>query len=357
VLIQFTCSMSNDAAKPPDNAGPPAGLPTKTIVNSLLDHMVDGREFASLLDVAPQNLNLSAEIRRGILEVEMLRQRPLLCYVSNVLRAGEPLTPLELADDLPFSEMVAAVPASAQAVDVFVVTPGGSAQQANSFVQKLRTRFSDVAFLVPHMCMSAGTILVTSGNDIVMDERGFLGPIDPQVPNRDGRFVPAQALFALVAKLQESGRIAIQKGQNPEWTDVQLLRLLDPKELGNAIGATEYAVQLVREYLEKYKFSNWVEHSSDGRAVTAEDRKKRADEVARKLGSHDEWRAHSHGIFRDVLWERCRIKITHPDAALVRAMRRLWTVYYWAFENTPIQKAIVSSNYSIFKAHQINRIK
>lgn len=333
------------------------GIPQKPLVSSLLDAMKDGREYSSLLEVRTEAINLVTEIRRAVKDIEDIRGRPLLCYVGNVVRAGDQFTSIELADDLPFAELVAAAPAESKQIDMLVVTPGGSGQQVSSFVHKLRPRFENVAFIVPHMCMSAGTIFVASGNEIVMDERGFLGPIDPQVRNREGLMVPAQALFTLVSKIRDDGQKALQSGQNPTWTDIQLLKLVDPKELGNAIAGTNYAVQLVREYLKTYKFSDWSIHSSSGKPVTALDKEARADEIARLLSSHEEWKTHSHGIFRDVLFQKLRIKITHPDATLTRAIRRLWALLYWSFENTNIQKVFLSQQYSLFKAKPGNKTK
>lgn len=320
------------------------------MVSSLLDAMKDGREYSSLLEVQANNINLVSEIRRGVAEVEEARGRPLICYVSNVLRAGDVGTTIDLADDLPFAELVAAVPSNIREVDVFVVTPGGSGQQVNSFVNKLRPRFDFVGFVVPHMCMSAGTLWVTSGNEIVMDARAFLGPIDPQVRNREGRFVPAQALFTLVADIQKQGEESIAKGQQPTWTNIQLLRLLDPKELGDALAASHYSVQLATDYLNKYKFASWTIRDSSKQLVTPQYRLATAKKVAALLGSHNEWKAHSHGIFPDVLHEKCGLQITRPDAKLTRAMRRLWALCYWTFENTEIQKIYLSRSYSLFRS-------
>lgn len=332
-------------------------MPEKPRVSSLLDAMVDGREYSSLLEVLPDNINLVAEFRRGIADIEAIRGRPCLCYVSNVVRAGELFTSIELADDLPFAEMVASVSADAKEVDVFVVTPGGSAQQVSSFVHKLRPRFDTIAFLVPHMCMSAGTIWAMSGDEIVMDERGFLGPIDPQVRNRENSFVPAQALFTLLKKIQEEGQRALSNGHQPPWSDIQLLRLIDPKELGNAIASTKYAEQLVADYLEKFKFRDWTTHSSDQRAVTAEDRKKTAAEIAGKLASHEAWKTHSHGIFHNVLWDEIRLKISLPDPTLTRTLRRLWALYYWSFENSEIRKIFVAKDYALMKINPVPKAK
>lgn len=311
--------------------------------------MKDGREYSSLLEVSVAGLRIDLELRRALAEIEALRGRPLLCYAANVLRAGEPNTTIELADDLPFAEMVESVPTERRAVDILVVTPGGSAQQVSSFVQKLRPRFESVAFIVPHMCMSAGTILVMSGNEIVMDARGFLGPIDPQVRNREGQWLPAQALFTLVARIQEEGQKALAKGQNPDWSALQLLKLLDAKDLGNAIAATDYAVLLVRQYLEQYKFSSWNKHTSTGQPVKPEERMQRAEWIAKQLSDHSAWKTHSHGIFPDVLSDRLKLQITTPDEELTRAIRRFWALAYWLFERARLRKVFISANYCLFK--------
>src|SRR5262249_11338265 len=147
-------------------------------------------------------------------------------------------------DELPFAEMIDAVPGSAREVDVVVVTPGGSAQTASCFVDKLRSRFDHVAFIIPNACMSAGTILVLSGDQIWMDERSSLGPIDPQVLGGEGRVVPLQALWVLLKEIEDKGRAAIAKGHQPCWSPLQLLRNFATKELGDALSATRYVKDL-----------------------------------------------------------------------------------------------------------------
>jgi hypothetical protein len=52
--------------------------PKKKPVDSLLDVMKDGNEFASLVDVAPQGINLRDEIKRSISEIETIRNHPTL---------------------------------------------------------------------------------------------------------------------------------------------------------------------------------------------------------------------------------------------------------------------------------------
>ena len=325
--------------------------PSKRVVQSLLDVMKDGNEYASLLDVFPEHMNVVNEIRRGMADVEQIRKRPLLVYAANVLYSkGDVPTGIVSADDLPFAEMVAQVDAGDTAVDVLVVTPGGVAQQVAQFVNRLRPRFDHVAYVVPHVAMSAGTIWVLSGDQIWMDERGSLGPIDPQVPGRDGRFLPAQALLSLIESIRVRGEERLKNGANPAWTDQMLLRNMDAKEIGDAHSFSMYSIQLAANYLENYKFRSWVTHQS-GNAVTADQRKRRAAEITTKLCDRSQWKVHSHGISRDVLWNELQLKIDHPEQedGFLRALRRFWALMYWVFDNATVVKMFLSQNYSVVR--------
>ena len=77
----------------------------------------------------------------------------------------------------------------------------------------------------------------------------------------------------------------------------------------------------------------------------------RAKEIAVKLCAHERWKVHSHGISRDVAWNELQLKIERPEdvPGLQRALRRLWTLLYWSFENTMVLKVYVSQNYAIFR--------
>jgi ClpP class serine protease len=65
---------------------------------------------------------------------------------------------------------------------VFVLeTAGGYAETARRISDALRHHYAVIDFLVPSIAMSAGTILVMSGDAIHMDYYSVLGPIDPQI--------------------------------------------------------------------------------------------------------------------------------------------------------------------------------
>lgn len=346
--------------KPPRNFGGPrpnifqAPLPGVTVlpparnIKSFFDVMQDGNEYNSIVGLIPANgTDVAQEVKKGIAEIEAIRGRPCLMYIGNTIRPVE--SSIDNTDDLPFTEMVASVPEGARDVDVLLVTGGGSGQQVVRFVERLRARFDRVSFLLPSLCMSAGTLFALSGDEIWMDERACLGPIDPQVPTRDGRYVPAQALLVLVNELQRQGQREMEQGRGVPWSLVRVIDTLDKKELGDAVTASAYAQTMASEFLEKYKFRNWTTRQTAGAAVSPEYRKQRAQEVGAQLVSHERWKSHGHSITREVLWNEIKLKIEHPAADLQRAMRRTWAVCHWIFDKTPVQKLLLASNYSYVK--------
>lgn len=321
----------------------------KKRAKSLLDVMVDGREYQSLVDYIFEEVNLKEELTRAVQEIEVVRQRPLLCYLANFVKPTPGAsTSIDYSDDIPFSEAVSTIPIDRKEVDIMLVTPGGSAEQVNKFVNVLRPRFDHVAFILPWMAMSAGTIWAMSGDEIWMDERATIGPIDPQVPSKDGRFLPAQALITLVNDIQERGQRQISQGLQPNWTDIHLLNSIDGKELGNAWNASRYSIELVSKFLNNYKFKNWTQ-DKDGKTITPQERGERAQIAAVKLCDHAFWKSHGNGISRQDVKNECKIRIEFPETNpdFYRAIRRFWGLFYYLFEASVLNKIIASKDYNL----------
>jgi hypothetical protein len=325
--------------------------PAPPRVDSLLDQMKDGIEYESIVPFAPKNDNLIPELRRALGEIEAIRGRPCVCYAANVLRAM-PNTSIELSDDLPFVEMVGKVDGSAKAVDVVVVTGGGSGQQVSQFESTLRPRFDDVAFVLPNLCMSAGTLWALSGDSIWMDSRAVIGPIDPQVRAADGSFLPAQAILVLLNKIKEEGEAAIKAGKPPPWHYIRLVDTMDRRQIGDAISLSEYSIKLATGFLERYKLKHWVRRGSTGAEVTPDLRAERAAWIAKRLCSHEYWRSHAHGISREVANAELRLHIERPESVpgLERAIRRFWALLYYTFDKSALCKLFLSQSYCVTRA-------
>lgn len=336
----------------PQNKQQPQPHPAMPVSSTMLDKMVDGREFESLLKFQYNNLNVVGELQKSIQEIKAIRNRPVVCYVSNVVKPTTSSISIDDSDDLPFNEMIASLPPDAKEIDIVLVTPGGFAHQVAKFVNKLRPRFDSVGFILLSKSMSAGTIFITSGDEIVMTNQSQIGPVDPQVRTKSGEFVPAQSILTLIDEIKIRGEELIKKGQKPAWTDLQILNSIDPKEIGNAMNASNYSIQLVEEYLYNFKFKNWHIHSDGSTTVSDDERKARANEIAKMLCDHGKWKNHGHAITREAAWDVCKLKITHSEdvVGLDRAMRRMWALYYWIFENLPLAKIFISENYCIMRS-------
>ena len=192
--------------------------------------------------------------------------------------------------------------------------------------------------------MSAGTVLVMSGNAIHMDYYSLLGPIDPQIQNDQGRFVPALGYLEQYDRMIEKSR----EGTLTDAETVILLQKFDPAELAFYEHAKELTVSLLESWLSKYKFQTWTAHSSSGAPVTDDERKLRAKEIANQLNDTNLWHTHSRGIGISVLKDTLRLVIedysdNHERRRLVRDYFDLASDYYGTYGGTANPRVFVQS--------------
>jgi len=177
------------------------------------------------------------------------------------------------------------------AIAVFIRTGGGSAETAERMVAVLRKHYKQIYFVVPDIAMSAGTILCMAGDKIYMDYASSLGPIDPQIPTPDtGDYVPALGYLDKVKEITEKGDLAP--------ADVVLLKSLDLAKLALFEQARDLSTDLLKEWLVKYKFKDWIKHrtTNKGAKVTINEKRARAKEIADALANHKMWRSHGRNL-------------------------------------------------------------
>lgn len=326
---------------------------THKLATSLLDMMEDGREYQSIVG-KNVSLDLGKEMKRAMDDIQAIRKRPIICYIANTLNPiiyGKASISIDNNDDTPFLEILNSIPQEEKSVDIILVTPGGSADTVDYFVKKLRDRFDKIAFILPYMAMSAGTIFCMSGDELIMSDSAYIGPIDPQVPSRGGRFVPAQSILTVISNIKVRGEEQLKKGLQPDWTDIQILNNLDPKELGNAITASAFSMKLVSEYLKDFKFRDWIVHSN-GKEVTMDERNQRALYIAKLLCDNSVWLSHGSRITRKIARDLCQLKVIFPEdiVGLARAIKRFWALLQLILENNTITKIYASDNYFLFRS-------
>jgi hypothetical protein len=230
-------------------------------------------------------------------------------------------------------------------LDMYIETRGGSGEAAEEIVRFLRSKFDKVSFVVAGEAKSAGTLIVLSGDEILMTDTGSLGPIDAQV--KIGRSIVSA--YDYIEWVKEKRKEAEEKGRlNP--FDATMVAQISPGELSGVYHALKFAEDLVVEWLAKYKFKNWTVTETRGIKVDDDMRKQRAEEIAKELINHGKWRTHGRSIKIDDL-EQIGLKIIRvdDDTKLKDVVYRIHTVCRLLFNTTAIYKIFATADEKIFK--------
>ena len=204
---------------------------------------------------------------------------------------------------------------------VLLHTQGGIVEEVRNIVQVIRHHYQHVHFLVPVCAMSAGTVLVMSGDKIYMDYLSKLGPIDPQIQTNSGeRLVPALSYLRQFERLVEKS-----KKEMLTAPELALLSKLDLAELHKLELASRLSVSLIEGWLTEYKFKDW---SQNGNEVSLDKKKQRAREIAEKLNDHEKWYTHGNSIHKDILEKDIGLRI--DDYSEEKNLKKTVWDYFWS---------------------------
>jgi len=209
---------------------------------------------------------------------------------------------------------------------IFIVltTGGGSANVVERFVNILRQHYDEVNFIVPDYAYSAGTIFCMSGDSIHMDYFSVLGPIDPQIQNREGKLVAALGYLDKINEL-------LEKAKNNTLTEAEfvILKDFDLAELRGYEQAKDLTIDLLEKWLVKFKFKNWTEHRTDpnklGQPVTDDEKLARAKDIGIHLSNNNKWKSHGRPINIEALKE---LRLEIDDYSNNEVRRTLIRDYY-----------------------------
>lgn len=235
----------------------------------------------------PDGTALLKERRAKIVEIQGLTGRPLVVYFSNFIKGGSGNIPNNSIDDsdvTAFSDLIEDVPGDQ--LDVLLHTPGGVVESAERIVSLLRSKFGSVRFVIPHSAYSAGTLISFAGDEILMDDRSTLGPVDPQLLFRDPNTGESQAVPAQAITLGFQRSIAALKDAPPEVLKAYLpmLNKLNLHLLEICKSAEALTTTLSGELLRNYMFK--------GLADAAE----RAAKITEFFSKHESTLSHRRGI-------------------------------------------------------------
>ena len=303
--------------------------------------------YSEYLNINMNSSQLSTERKRWLNEISKLRgQRCVLSYAGDINKVGVN-SGIEYADFIFFSDQLATLSGS-DSIDIILETPGGQAEIVEQMVNAVRAKFSHIGIIVPGMAKSAGTIFAMAGDEILMGPDSALGPIDAQMmyPGTGKRFSAGAFLDGL-----EKIRVEIIKNGgklNPMY--IPILQSISPGEIQACENAQAFSKELVKEWLAKFKFSNWTKHKSTGKVVSPEEREARAAGIADKLCQPSSWLTHGRSINIEEL-RNLKLEIIDysEESDLNQAITRYFILLSMLFDKTNIYKVFETPNTQIFR--------
>lgn len=287
--------------------------------------------------------DLFEELQRLVEQYNAVTGRYLYLYVAAMFK-HLPGISMEEDDFYIFRDMLQSVH-DFDEIDVYIETPGGNGVTAEQIAKFLHSKFKRVNFVISGEAKSAGTILAMAGNEIYMTETGSLGPIDAQVSI--GRTVVSaydyiEWITDKINEAEKTGRL------NP--VDATMIAQITPGEIQLVNHSMEYAKDLVKEWLQKYKFNGWTKTETRQEIVTDKMKKDRAETVAEDLAKHSRWRTHGRSLGIEDL-ESIGIKVVNLEEQknIAEIIYRIQFVCRLIQESTSIYKLFYSKDEKIFK--------
>ena len=171
-------------------------------------------------------------------------------------------------------------------------------------------------------------MMALSGDEILMDDKSELGPIDPQI-QINGNFVPAQTVIDGFEEAKE-----IIKSSGPEILPayMPLLNKYDLHILQICKNARELSERLVSNWLKNYMFNG------------EKDAGEKASNIAKKLSNHKEYLSHGRPIkIKDAQELGLKVIDLRADDKLKNKVWSLYCVIELLLDRSPVIKLYENS--------------
>jgi len=286
--------------------------------------------------------DLENELIQLIKVYNTIRGTYLIVYAGAIGRQI-PDIPLSMDDYYTIYDMLKDV--DSQKLDFYIETPGGSGEAAEEIGRFIRDKFENIVFVISGESKSAGTILALSGDEIFMTKSGSLGPIDAQM--RIGRTVGSA--YDYMGWIHEKRTEAQKNGMlNP--FDATMVAQISPSELKGVYNSLEFAKDIVKEWISKYKFKDWTVTETRKIPVTDEMKRERAEKIAKELTNHGRWRSHGRSLkIGDLESIGLKIKRLDEDAKLAEIVYRIQTIIRLIFSSGTNYRIVATEKDKLFK--------
>lgn len=227
--------------------------------------------------------------QKYLARVSELTGRPTVLYATRwtVTGTGFAVTPdllsIEFEDVHGFMETLHGL--TGDHLNLIIHSPGGNPSAALAIVNYIRAKFSRVTVFVPHLAMSAATMIACSADEIVMGRHSSIGPVDPQFMIQTPVGIRMVAAQAILDQFEKAKTECADQSKLAAWAP--MLGQYGPDLLIACSNAQKLSQELVSDWLERWMLK---EH---------ENPKLKAAEVAKWLANHGEFKDHGRPISRD----------------------------------------------------------
>ncbi len=264
-----------------------------------------------------KSVQLFALRREAMRRIEAITKTPLIAYVckTNHVRRGMDAF-IDDSDLTGFHDLASNV--NGKAVDIIVVSNGGSPESTERIVNLLRSKFEQIRFIVAGNAYSAATLLCFSGDFILMGPQSTLGPIDPQIGG-----IPARAILRGFEAVEE--RLA-EEGPKALTAYMPLISKYDLHLFEICKSAQKLSVELATNWLSQYMLKC---PSDDARVVAA----------VNFFTDYDLHKTHSRPIDREQV-AKLDLNVVPLESidGLSDLVRSLFNQYEVALDKTPFFK-------------------
>jgi hypothetical protein len=217
-------------------------------------------------------------------------------------------------------------------LDLVLHTPGGLISATEALVHYFRKSFcGDVRVFVPHLAMSAGTMISLSSKEIWMGDHSSLGPIDPQIGG-----LPAHGILAEFEMAQEDWARNPAKAQ--AW--MPILAKYQPTLIDACHRSIKRSEAMVRDWLVSGMFTTAPSSKRNGMA------RRVISQMAKQSNSlaHDR-----HFSFTELKELGLCVRNLSDDPVLRGCVLGVHNSMIYTFNVTPAAKIIESSSRKVIK--------
>ena len=273
--------------------------------------------------------NFDAVRRKYLLELHEHTGRDIVLYASAWLQKEARPDGVSVNDEDIHGLMEVTSGMHHPCLDLILHSPGGSPEAAEAIVGYLRSRFDHIRVIIPHLAMSAATMIACAADEIVMGKHSFVGPTDPQLLLSTPlgiRSVPAQALLDQFDRAQRESKDPTKLAA---WAP--MLTQFGPDLIEQSETALELSKSLVKTWLASYMFK------------MEDDGEHRADLVSEQLADHRYFKSHSRHLPRSELEKMgMRIVPLEEDPVLQDKSLSVFHAAMLTMSGTPALKIVES---------------